>query len=89
MSEVKEALLNGQDIDQWHKQKIKQNDRQWFLIFCLFLTVFTGYVMMRNIPNAKVQTRDKDSVIAYQNFVIGIQKAALDSAVYFKQIKLK
>lgn len=83
-NEIKQHLMNG-TLDQ----AIKQNNRQWFLIVSLFITIFGGYsciVTNRNIKLHKEIQTLKDT-ITYKDFVIDIQREKLDSAVYFSDIK--
>lgn len=87
-SNIKEALMQGQDLEQWHKNKLRSVYRFWFLMFCFFTIIFGGHVWLssKRYNEAIANNYEKDSTITYQRTVIGIQKLALDSAVYFSDI---
>mgnify|MGYP003402906641 CR=1 FL=1 len=88
--ELRNEMLNGKDIYQWHAEKVKQNNKCWFWILVLFCILFIGHAVIRHSVFVKIQeeNKQKDSVIKYQKTVIGIQDKCLDSAVYFKDILL-
>ncbi len=85
-NEILNDYINGGNPDEWHKKKMKANDRTWFLVVCLICTMFIGHLIIVGVRIQKPQQLNKDSVITYQKTVIEIQKQALDSAVYFHQI---
>lgn len=83
-NEIKNHILNGT-----LEQAIKQNNRQWFLIVSLFIIVFGGYSVILTKRNLTLQEQMKplQDSLSYKDAVIGIQSQALDSAVYFYEIK--
>lgn len=82
-NEIKQHLMNGTLEDA-----IKVNNRQWFLIVVLFITIFGGYsaiITKRNI-NLSNEIEVLNDSITYKNTVIDIQHKTLDSAVFFQDI---
>lgn len=86
---VKEYITSGKDLREILKDRIKSNDRKWIFTFVLFSIIWIGYVSIvnsRNIELTKELNIAIDS-IKYQNVIIDCQFKALDTAVYFQDIK--
>lgn len=92
-NEIKKILVSEQTpmaivkINEIINQE-KAKTRTWQMALVLFIIVFVGWYCLHvsinhNIPSEKI---NKDSIIYYQKTVIGIQKQALDSAIYIKHL---
>ncbi len=86
---VKEYMETGKDLNTICNDKIKANNRQWFLIFCLFTVVWIGYLMTVNkrLETKIIEHSKCDSIHKVDRITIEMQKIYLDSAVYFHEIK--
>lgn len=86
---LKEYMETGRSVDQIHKEKVKNIHNQWFLIVVLLFVILGGYcgiVTKRNVDLTNKVNNLKDSVLI-KNYALKKQYEALDSAVYFGEIK--
>lgn len=81
------AITKIMHIINTEKAKIKT----WQTILVFFIVVFIGWycihVQLNHNAVKPSSCTEKDSIINYQQTVIGIQGQVLKSAVYFKDIK--
>ena len=86
---VKEYIETGKDLNSICDDKIKENNNQW--AFTLFLTglIWIGHsvIQYKRVEYWKSQVNELKDSVTYKNTVIDMQYKALDSAVYFHEIK--
>jgi hypothetical protein len=91
MKNIRDVILQGRDVDHWHKQKIRTNNKHWFLIVSLVSIVYIGHtcILLERMDSYKKfdeKLKEKNSIILRQNFDIKTLQEAVDSAVYFHEI---
>jgi hypothetical protein len=88
-NEIRNAYLSGQPISEWHNKRIKTNNKQWFLLVCLIITIFVGYIHIQNERNINLvnKVKSKDSIIDIQVKQIDTLQYLVNEAVYFKDIQ--
>jgi uncharacterized membrane protein len=86
---LNEYINTGKPIDEIVNDKIKANNRQWFLIFCLFIVVWIGYSIVQNnrIKHITTEHSQCDSIHKVNELTIEMQLNKLNEAVYFSDIK--
>ena len=86
---VKEYMETGKDLNAICNDKIKANNRQFFLIFCLFSIIWIGHSVMQYNRVSVLSTEHSkcDSIHKVDALTIEMQKKCLDSAVFFEDIK--
>lgn len=86
---VKEYMETGKDLNSICDDKIKENNRQWFLILLIVFFILGGYTVGTNIRAIKAeQAHSKcDSIHKVDSLTIDMQYKTLNSAVYFEDIK--
>lgn len=86
---VKEYIETGKDLNSICDDKIKANNRQWFLIFALFAIIWIGHsvIQYKRVTYFKQQVNELSDSIKFKDAAIEMQKKCLDSAVYFEDIK--
>jgi hypothetical protein len=86
---VKEYMETGKDLNTICNDKIKANNRQWFLIFCLFSIIWIGHsvIQYKRVVYFKSKVDTLSDSIKFKDAAIDMQKKCLDSAVYFEDIK--
>lgn len=94
--ELQHTLLNGEPdilkrVEKWHLDKIKANNRQWYLLFVLTSIIWTGYICI--LKGKQSDLEQENNYLKHNNFIndsiIEMQKNKLDSAVFFKDIIVK
>lgn len=88
---LNEYISTGKTPNEILKDKIKANNKQWFLILILFIIIFGGYAGMVTQRNTKLLNENSkyDSTIFYKDCEIEMMQIHLDSAVYFRDIIVK
>jgi hypothetical protein len=86
---VKEYMETGKDLNTICDDKIKENNRNWFLLFALFTTVWIGYSVTigKRMANITYEHSKCDSIHKVDALTIEMQKKCLEGAVYFEDIK--
>ena len=86
---VKEYMETGKDLNTICDDKIKANNRNWFLIFCLLTIVWIGYSITigERFETLTKEHSKCDSIHKVDFLTIEMQKKCLESAVYFEDIK--
>lgn len=79
----------GKPINKFVKDKIKANNRQWFLIFCLFSIIWIGHsvIQHKRVYYWKNQAKVLKDSIKLKDTAIDMQYKTLETAVYFEDIK--
>lgn len=88
---LKQVLMSGQDAEQWHKNKIRNNNASWFVVVLLFAILWIGSSAIQHTSQESIKSelKSREALIQLQQKQIDTLQSALDAAFFITDFKIK